>query len=585
MLKDFYDRGVLYWLRAPRNYEEASRDEWILAITRFLLGAFCLAAFIADGNFAPPQLPGILLLSFLAYSLFIIFALQLRKRLNPFAYVFIHYINILWAAGLTLLIGSPEISFALFFFMLTAAANRWGFWEIHLTNLLFWAHLLAGCLVYNLHYHRMLNSLQIRENLPEILLSFALASIIGVLAEVKAVRSESYATANIAKNLRTGSGLEKALLSASSAGFNLYASTQILVVVNDRSRRRSVLFRMTNSQPAAAVVPLTAAELPQYFFPCPGRSWRVASANHISPPQFRCDVLEGGKMTKKSEGCKIPDSFLAACPFRLLIATSLSFSNDVVVRVYMIDPAWFFSGRAGIRFLERAAAQMAPLLYDLFTLSRLKKKAEAAAGSRIAHEIHDGIIQSLCYINMQLEELRAGSGDAFAHRSDPLARIQQTVNMEIAGLRKLAANLSSLEIDSSRLLGYLAGLTVKFQLEHGIAARFVPEVDEMHLEPHICVELAHIVQEALVNVRKHSKASEVLVRFGKRSGDWILHVADNGCGFGFAGRLAGEELQTSGKGPAVIMERAHGINAKVSIECFEQGGSCIEIAIPNQDIF
>ena len=583
MLKDFYERGVLYWLRAPRNYEEACRDELILSVTRFLLGVFCLAALIASRKLISPYLPGILLLCFLAYCLSIIFVLRVRKRLNPFIHVGIHYINILWASALILLIDLPQISFALFFFMMTAAAVRWGFWEVQLTNLVFWAHLLAGYFVY-LHVQPLLNPLQIRELLPEMLLSFALAGIVGILAEVNAVRSETYAIANIAQSVHTSSGLEKALQSACSAGFHLYAAIQIMVAINDHSRRRLVLFRTTNSQPVPAVAELTASELPQYFFPCSEHSWRVAAMNHISPLQFRCDFLDDGRMTKKSGDCKIPDSFLAAHPFRLLLATSLSFSDDIVARVYMIDPLWFFSGRAGLRFMKRATEEMAPLLHDLFMLSRLKTKAEAAAGRRMAHEIHDGIIQSLCLINLQLEELRASSADAFAHGMDPLASIQQAVIMEIAGLRKLAEGLSSLEIDASRLLGYLAGLIVKFHLEHGIAARFVPEVDEVHLEPRICVELAHIVQEALINVRKHSKASEVLVRFGRRSADWILHVADNGCGFGFAGRLTDEEMQASGKGPVVIMERAHKINAKVSIECFEKGGSCIEVAIPSQDI-
>ena len=168
----------------------------------------------------------------------------------------------------------------------------------------------------------------------------------------------------------------------------------------------------------------------------------------------------------------------------------------------------------------------------------------------------------------------------FPQSEDPLVRIQQSVRKEIVDLRELTQQLRSYDIDSGNFLGFLSGLALKFQCEHGITARFVPEVESVTLQPNVCGELARIVLEALVNVRKHSQASEVFVRLGHRNGDMVISILDNGRGFGFTGHRTHDELMASGIGPAIIMERARGIRARVSIESVEGSGTCLEISIP-----
>jgi signal transduction histidine kinase len=57
-------------------------------------------------------------------------------------------------------------------------------------------------------------------------------------------------------------------------------------------------------------------------------------------------------------------------------------------------------------------------------------------------------------------------------------------------------------------------------------------------------------------------------------------VVANGRGYGFSGRFSHEELQASGKGPAVIMERAREIHARISIESVKGSGSYLEVVLP-----
>ena len=96
----------------------------------------------------------------------------------------------------------------------------------------------------------------------------------------------------------------------------------------------------------------------------------------------------------------------------------------------------------------------------------------------------------------------------------------------------------------------------------------------------VCRELARIVQESLVNVRKHSGAHHVLVRLAQRAGNLQLTVEDDGKGFSFSGRLSDAELETSGKGPAVIRERVRLVAGELTIESTPGHGARLEVRIP-----
>ena len=77
---------------------------------------------------------------------------------------------------------------------------------------------------------------------------------------------------------------------------------------------------------------------------------------------------------------------------------------------------------------------------------------------------------------------------------------------EVLKLRELMQEMKSLDLDSRKLLGYLSDTVERFQRETGIAARFVTDLEDVEMPQQMCRELARIVQEGLVNIRKHSKA-------------------------------------------------------------------------------
>jgi anti-sigma regulatory factor (Ser/Thr protein kinase) len=124
----------------------------------------------------------------------------------------------------------------------------------------------------------------------------------------------------------------------------------------------------------------------------------------------------------------------------------------------------------------------------------------------------------------------------------------------------------------------------RFHRETGIAARFLIEADEISLPAPVCRELARIVQEALVNVRKHSGAKQVMVQFVEADGKWELIVEDDGAGFPFAGKISQAELDSSGRVPAIIRERVRLIQGELTIESKPGGGARLEILVPQAEL-
>ena len=96
----------------------------------------------------------------------------------------------------------------------------------------------------------------------------------------------------------------------------------------------------------------------------------------------------------------------------------------------------------------------------------------------------------------------------------------------------------------------------------------------------VCREILRIVQEGLVNVRKHSGARHALVRLASSKEKWNLTLEDDGKGFPFAGRYNQDQMEEAGKGPMIIKERVRLIAGGLTVESNPGQGTRLEISVP-----
>ena len=102
------------------------------------------------------------------------------------------------------------------------------------------------------------------------------------------------------------------------------------------------------------------------------------------------------------------------------------------------------------------------------------------------------------------------------------------------------------------------------------------------MPPSVSRDLARIVQEALVNVLKHSDARSVILRLTAQDGVYRLVISDDGRGFDFVGRLTYAELEAERKGPRIIRERVRAIGGELTIESLPGRGARLEISFPQR---
>ncbi|MFZ0963050.1 MAG: histidine kinase [Terriglobia bacterium] len=265
-----------------------------------------------------------------------------------------------------------------------------------------------------------------------------------------------------------------------------------------------------------------------------------------------------------------------------LLATSFSFEGKWLGRLTVYNPRRGRDPSADLRILGTLVREVGPTVYHKYLVARLRSRAQARERVRLVQELHDGIIQSLLGLEMQIDLLRrtqTASCDPCLLLQD-LHRLQTLLHSEIAAVREEMQRIKPLEVEPANLVHYMAGMVDRFRREQGISASFVAECPEVSLPPRVCTELVRIVQEALANVRKHSGAHNVVVRFARVNGHYKLSVEDDGRGFGFTGRLSSAELEGSPNCPLLVMERVRAIGGQLMIESGEGLGARLGILVP-----
>jgi signal transduction histidine kinase len=229
-----------------------------------------------------------------------------------------------------------------------------------------------------------------------------------------------------------------------------------------------------------------------------------------------------------------------------------------------------------LRFLQEFFTKITPAIHNAYLVERLHSQVSREERAHLARELHDGAVQILSVAMIEMDTLILDPSSFKAK----LIRIQSHLCDAMNGLRDLSQRMRSPEVEGKQLRRVLAALVDNFSRDAGISATFICSSDEVQLPARTCHEIVRIVQEALVNIRKHSRAHNVAVRL-RESEDWLITIEDDGCGFDFSGRLHHAELDADGKGPAIIKERVRSAGGTLTIESRPGRGARLEVAFPN----
>ena len=286
-----------------------------------------------------------------------------------------------------------------------------------------------------------------------------------------------------------------------------------------------------------------------------------------------------------------PDASLTVIPIRDLDATRLrhcsraGFETVVTIPVrlherLMGEVDLFFHARVNPSapersLLEALASHLASGMENL-RLNALEKEAAVSHERHLlARELHDSIAQSLAFLKIQVQLMRAAIKE---HDSVEIAHVLEEID---TGVRESYGDVRELLLhfrtrtNTEDIEPALITTLKKFEHQSGLKASLSMQGQGMPLSPDLQIQVLHIVQEALSNVRKHARASQVWLTVQQQP-TWRFEVRDDGVGFD----NNPDTLDETHVGLRIMTERAQRIGAELEVRSSPGQGCTIVVQLP-----
>ena len=244
--------------------------------------------------------------------------------------------------------------------------------------------------------------------------------------------------------------------------------------------------------------------------------------------------------------------------FRTLVSVPLRSQHRLLGEVDLFFAGGADPGLDDRSLFETAGQHFAAAMEGLRAAAMEREAAVSEERAFIARELHDSIAQSLAFLKMQLTVLRAAvdRGDANA--------TGRTLELLDAGVRESYGDVRALLLhfrtraDADDMSVALRTTLQKFEHQTGLKTSLEITGDALPLDPDVQVQVLHVIQEALSNVRKHAGASRVRLAV-EQGREWRFAVTDDGRGFDVSTGAADD----THVGMQIVRERAGRIGGRV----------------------
>jgi two-component system sensor histidine kinase DegS len=252
--------------------------------------------------------------------------------------------------------------------------------------------------------------------------------------------------------------------------------------------------------------------------------------------------------------------------------------------VVTLDGERTFSDRdmtvlSGVARQAAIAIENARLFESARSYARQILTAQEEERKRIARELHDDTVQALVALSLQHEALLSADYRTPEPVKQRLEELRQLTAEITRTVRRFSQDLRPSMLDDLGLLPTLEGLNAKLLEETAIEVELKVLGDDQRLSPATELVMFRIVQEALANVRKHSRATKVVTTV--EIGDAVVRVTvrDNGCGFRVPDR-SGTLVEEGKLGLTGMFERAQLLGGTVTVRSRSGEGTTVVAEIP-----
>jgi signal transduction histidine kinase len=211
---------------------------------------------------------------------------------------------------------------------------------------------------------------------------------------------------------------------------------------------------------------------------------------------------------------------------------------------------------------------------DLLRLQLVQ--AEEQERARLARELHDEVGQHLTALGLGLQALSdvAPPGSEVDRRAGQLRELVASLSQE---MHALAIRLRPKALDDFGLKAAIDAYVDAWSQRSGITIDLHATSIE-RLSPNVESAIYRVVQEALTNVARHSRATRASVVVERRDGQVVAIIEDDGRGFD--ARSGGDLREHGGLGLLGIHERASLLGGSAQVESTVGTGTTVIVRIP-----
>ncbi len=265
----------------------------------------------------------------------------------------------------------------------------------------------------------------------------------------------------------------------------------------------------------------------------------------------------------------------ARAGFETIVSVPIRLHDRLMGELDLFYHAQIEISEAERSWLEALTVQVAGAMDNL----RLNALGLEAAVSQergfLARELHDSIAQSLAFLKIQVQLMR----DAIA-KGDPrevdhvLGEIDLGVRESYGDVRELLIHFRT-RANAENIEPALMTTLRKFEHQTGLKTVLHMSGQGLPLGPDTQIQVLHIVQEALSNVRKHARAGQVWLDVQQQP-QWRLELRDDGSGFS----TREGEVDETHVGLRIMAERAERLGAHFEVLSSPGRGTSVVLTLP-----
>jgi PAS domain S-box-containing protein len=211
---------------------------------------------------------------------------------------------------------------------------------------------------------------------------------------------------------------------------------------------------------------------------------------------------------------------------------------------------------------------------------QLITRAQEEERKRLARDLHDDLSSSLLLLIQRLDSAVTGNHTKQSNITKPVLEELRSQTVEaLEHVRRYVQNLRPRILDDLGLIASIEWMADDMQKKYGIVTNISISEGEKALPADVQLILFRIAQEALSNIRRHAKATNVEIRLQQNEQAIVMTINDNGCGFEIPKRL--EELVGIGHlGIMGMAERAKLLGGSIEIKSTPNKGTSVVTNLP-----